>query len=446
MAGVSSLEKVAIVSLGCPKNLVDSENMAGALVSAGYTLTDEEDAGAILINTCGFIEQAKREALEEIMKAVRRKQHNPALKIVVTGCLAQRYPEVLSRELPEVDAIAGVFDEARIVEALELVERGERPVFVGREAGKMVTLPRTLLRPPHQAYLKIAEGCDNRCAYCAIPMIRGHARSRDLDDLVEESAAVVELGAREIVIVAQDPTRFGLDTRGRYLLPELVSRLSGIADLKWIRLMYAHPARADVLLEAMTASGKVCRYADIPVQHSSQAVLKRMGRSGSGDMYLKALESIRARVPEVSLRSTFMVGFPGETGRDFEDLLAFIREARFEHAGVFRFCAEEGTEAESLQDRVPDELVSERYESAQRAQQEVSLLEHQRRLGSKAAAIVEGFRKGRYQCRTEFQAPDVDGIVRLDWDGPTLRAGDIVECTLDSVTNHDFAASGRAST
>ncbi|MDP2857496.1 MAG: 30S ribosomal protein S12 methylthiotransferase RimO, partial [Bacillota bacterium] len=356
-----AVKNVAIVSLGCPKNLVDSENMAGALAHAGYSLAVEDEADVILINTCGFIEPAKREALSEIVKAIRRKQSNPGLRIVVTGCLAQRYHDVLSREFPEVDAIAGVFAEERIVEMLSLVERGERPVFAGVEAGEIKPLHRFLLRPRHQAYLKIAEGCDNRCAYCAIPLIRGHARSRDFESLVEEASAVSELGTKEIVIIAQDPTRFGLDTTGRYLLPELVSRVGEIPGLEWIRIMYAHPARADVLVQALTASRKVCRYADVPVQHSSRAVLSRMGRSGCGDEYLASLESIRARVPGISLRSTFMVGFPGETERDFEDLLAFIREAHFEHAGVFKFSPEEGTAAESLPERIAENVVAERH-------------------------------------------------------------------------------------
>ena len=439
------MKNIAIVSLGCPKNLVDSENMAGALVAAGYSLAAEEDADTILINTCGFIEPAKREALAEIMKAIRKKQRQPGLRVVVTGCLSQRHPDVLSREFPEVDAFVGVFDEERIVEVLELVERGERPVFAGAAAGGLLPLPRVLLRPRHQVYLKVAEGCDNRCAYCAIPLIRGRARSRGLEGLMEEAAAVTELGAREIVIVAQDPTRFGLDTTGRHLLPELVSRLGGIAGLAWIRIMYAHPARADVLLQALTASHKVCRYADMPVQHSSSAVLARMGRNGSGDEYLTSLERIRAQVPGISLRSTFMVGFPGESDRDFETLLGFIREARFEHAGVFKFSPEEGTPAESLPGRIPDEVVAERYLSAQRVQQEVSVLEHRKRTGKKASVIVDEVWSDRYNCRTEFQAPEVDGIVRLNWAGPTLDAGDIVECTLDSMKNHDFVASGKPS-
>ena len=434
-----------MVSLGCPKNLVDSENMAGLLAAGGYVLATEDEADVILINTCGFIEQAKREALSEIVKAVRRKQERPGLRIVVTGCLAQRYAEVLSREFPEVDAFAGVFDEDRILDVLETVDRGGRPVLAQAPGGAPRLLPRLLLRPRHQAYLKIAEGCDNRCAYCAIPLIRGPARSRDLESLVEETSALAELGTREIVIVAQDPTRFGLDNTGRFLLPELILRAGQVKGLEWIRIMYAHPARADILLEALTASSKVCRYADIPVQHSSRHILSMMGRAGSGDEYLESLEKIRERVPGISLRSTFMVGFPGETDDDVIHLLRFMGNARFEHAGAFKFSAEEGTAAESLASDIPPGVVEERYQAVQRVLQEVSRHEHDKRLGKRARVIVDGVRNGRYYGRTEFQAPEIDGMVRLDWDGPELAPGDLIDCTLKSFRDHDFLASGKPS-
>lgn len=439
------MKTVAMVSLGCPKNLVDSENMAGLMASRGYTFGAEDDADIVLINTCGFIEQAKRESLSEMMKAVRRKQKMPGLCIVVTGCLAQRYAEVLSREFPEVDAFVGVFDEGSIADVLDDVDRGDRPVLVSAAAGPPVMHPRFLLRPRHQAYLKIAEGCDNRCAYCAIPLIRGPARSRELDSLVEETSALAELGTREIVIVAQDPTRFGLDTTGRYLLPELVFRAGQTKGIEWIRIMYAHPARADVLLEALTASSTVCRYADIPVQHSSRLILARMGRTGWGEEYLESLEKIRARVPAISLRSTFMVGFPGETDDDIEDLLVFIEEARFEHAGVFKFSPEEGTPAETLPNGIPALVTDERYRTVQRALQEVSRGEHEKRLGNRARMIVDDVRDGHIYGRTEFQAPEIDGTVRLEWDGPALGPGDMVDCMLESLRGHDFVASGKPS-
>ncbi len=434
-----------MVSLGCPKNLVDSENMAGLLASRGYAFETEDDASIIIINTCGFIEQAKREALSEIVKAVRRKDEHPSLRIVVTGCLTQRYAEVLSREFPEVDAFVGVFDEQNIATVLDDVARGNRPVLAGEVSMPPEVLPRFLLRPRHQAYLKIAEGCDNRCAYCAIPLIRGPARSRDLESLVEEASALAELGTREIVMVAQDPTRFGFDTAGRFLLPELISRAGQVKGIEWIRIMYAHPARTDVLLDALTASSRVCRYADIPVQHSSSRILAKMGRAGSGEEYLKSLQKIRARVPAISLRSTFMVGFPGETDDDIGHLLAFIEEARFEHAGVFRFSPEEGTAAEALPNDIPVPVIDERYRTVQRALQKVSRREHEKRLGKPARVIVDEVRDGRIYGRTEFQAPEIDGIVRLEWEGPGLEPGDMVDCTLESLRDHDFTASGKPS-
>jgi ribosomal protein S12 methylthiotransferase len=455
---------VEVVSLGCPKNLVDTEHMLGILESEGFTLwegrkdtTSGQAPDLLLINTCGFIEPAKREALDEIARALRRKQRHPGMKIIVAGCLVQRYAPVLAQEFPEIDGFLGVPDICRAWDLASGVMAGQRLSIVtgaDREpargaghkdsAGKSMPgpLPRHLLTQPHVAYLKISEGCDNRCAYCAIPQIRGPMSSRPAGEVLEEAQALARLGTKEIVVVAQDPTRYGLDTSGRHLLPELVQMLGTVTGVEWIRIMYAHPARTAVLIDALSASPRVCRYADVPVQHASASVLRRMGRSGSGEDLLKKTGEIRARIPGVSLRSTFLVGFPGETQSEFACLLEFIRDAGFEHAGVFKFSPEEGTAAFAMTGRVPQEAIDERFKEATRVAQEASVREHSRRLGSSARVIVDSCAGPFYRGRTEFQAPDIDGITRLYWQGGPLCEGRIVNCLLKDVDGHDFTAVG----
>lgn len=440
------MKRLCVISLGCPKNRVDSENIIGMILRDGFALTDDEhDCDVLLINTCGFIESAKKEALSEIALAARKRGKSKRPLIVVAGCLVQRYAQVLEREFPEINAFIGVHDLDRASEVVSRAMEGERPVSVGslRREAAQIMMPRHLTTPQHMAYLKISEGCDNKCTYCAIPLIRGQMVSRRLENLIEEAQALSDLGVKELVLVAQDPTRYGLDLENRHLLPELVERLGGLGGIRWLRLMYAHPSRMPVLLDALLASAKVCRYADIPVQHASARVLSLMGRRSSGDEILCGLETLRKSIPGISLRSTFMVGFPGETENDFKELLSFIRLARFEHAGVFRFSPEEDTAAFNMPGAVDAQTVDARFAEATRLQQKVSDEEQRCRLGLAAEFIVEKATGGCYLGRTEFQAPEIDGITRLEWKGANLVPGDIVECTLQSVKHHDFLATGR---
>ncbi len=446
--GASVLKKsVCFVSLGCAKNRVDSENMIGTLIAEGYELTTDETACDLLvINTCGFIEPAKRESLAEIARAIRRKNKRSHMSIIVAGCLVQRYPDLLADEFPEIDAFIGVHDIHRIADLAEACVAGKRPVYVSKQSdGEERILPRHLTTPAHMAYIKISEGCDNRCSYCAIPLIRGPMISRSMHLLVDEAHALSELGVKELIVVAQDPTRYGLDMHGSYLLPELVARLASIRGIEWIRLMYAHPARTGVLLDALTASDKVLRYADIPVQHASHRVLRLMGRGGDRVSLLERVDAIRRRIPDISLRSTFMVGFPGETAEDFAELLEFIGQAAFEHAGVFKYSSEDDTPAAAMPRAVESCEAERRFNLAMRAQQRVAIKQHQKRLGSAVRFVVESVAHPRYTGRTEFQAPEIDGVTRLAWTGQSLAIGDIVDVVLESVEEHDFHATGSAS-
>jgi len=409
--------KIALISLGCAKNLVDSEVMLARLRDSGFDLTVEPgEAEVIVVNTCGFIDAAKEESIEAILSAARYKE-NRCRVLVAAGCLAQRYGERLLAEIPELDAVVGVNDLHGVEEAVRRAYGGEKAVLTAGDHQAPEEAGRLTATPGHTAYLKIAEGCNNRCSYCAIPTIRGPYRSRSRGAVLAEAKTLAGSGVRELNLIAQDITLYGQDKTGRLEIHDLLKELSLIEGLEWIRLLYAYPERLDDRLIATVAENeKVCRYLDLPLQHGADNILQRMGRKLTGDRMLKLLEKIRREIPGVTLRSSFIVGFPGESEQDFRQLLEFLAAARLERAGFFAYSREEGTPAASFSGQVSKKYKQERLARALELQSQI-IYDHNRRLvGSAMKVLLDG---GSEQdpavtlARSEGQAPEVDGYVRL---------------------------------
>ena len=430
--------KVGMVSLGCPKNLVDGEVMLGTLRARGHELVaDAREADVIVVNTCAFIDRAKQESVDAILEMAALKQRG-GKRLVVTGCLAQRYDAELRREIPEIDASLGTGQVTDIVRAVEgeataLGEAPALPTWVYDH-----TSPRVLATPAHMAYVKISEGCDYTCSFCIIPTLRGKHRSRNVEDVVAEARSLAGRGVKEIVLVAQDSTRYGLDLGVRDGLAYLLRRLGRIDGLRWIRVMYAYPATlSDPILEAMASEEKVVKYVDIPLQHASESVLKRMKRpTGRGNL-LGMVERIRERVPGVAVRTSFIVGFPGETEGDFEELLAFVEAGRFENVGVFTFSDEEGTTSFDLLGRVAPAIKKRRRDRVMSLQKRLVKNRNRGRVGERVEVLVEGAHEDTDLLlvgRTATQAPEIDGRVILN-DG-TAATGQFV--TAEITESHDY--------
>jgi ribosomal protein S12 methylthiotransferase len=413
---------VYLKSLGCAKNLVDSEVIQGTLMHAGYAFTPlPELADIIIINTCAFIEDAVREALDAILTLAEHKRTGSCRHLIVCGCLPQRYKESLASELPEVDLFIGTGAFQHIARLLKNLQTGsarskicvDRPTFL-----LTAKTPRILGTPSYTAYVKIAEGCAHRCTYCTIPAIRGPYNSRPLRSVVQEVKNLATMGVKEINLIAQDTTRYGIDRGDRADLVRLLKELVRIPNIEWFRVLYCHPLTiTSELISLIAREYKICRYLDIPVQHISDSVLKRMGRKMTGQHIRRLVQQLRESMPDMVLRTTVMVGFPGETERDFSELLAFMKEVQFDHAGVFRYRDEEGTVAVKLQPKVAERIKDERYQTLMKLQASISLQKNRRRVGQKVSVLVEGPARKRdfaLQGRTSFQAPEVDGVMYVE--------------------------------
>ncbi|AZK59328.1 30S ribosomal protein S12 methylthiotransferase RimO [Candidatus Desulforudis audaxviator] len=429
------------MSLGCDKNRVDGEVMLGLLERAGYQITAELEADIILVNTCAFIQDAKQESIEAILETARYRGNGRCRVLLATGCLAQRYPDELLRDIPELDGVVGTGEVGRVVDIVRRAATGERvrevgpPGFLGREV-----LPRVPSGSPFTAYLKISEGCDNRCLYCVIPQLRGPYRSREASVLVREARALAARGAREIVLVAQDTTRYGSDLKERTSLTDLVSRLAALEGVAWIRLLYCYPSGITFeLVELMAREPRLCRYLDIPLQHASDRVLRRMGRSTMSYDLRKLILFLRSAIPGLTIRSTFMVGFPGETEADFEELLGFLKAMKLDRAGFFAYSREEGTPAARMPDQVPPEVKRERLERAAAVQREVSRALNRARVGSEVTVLVEGRKGEQYYGRSEADAPDIDGRVFLSA-ASDLEPGTFVRARITGAGPYDLRA------
>lgn len=433
---------LGIVSLGCPKNLVDSEVMLGQLQQRGWSIASEaRDADVIVVNTCAFIDRAKKESIDTILEMAREKQVGRARRLVVTGCLAQRYDQELRREIPEIDATLGTGQVADILRAVEgeatVTETDHAPTWVYDHAA-----PRLLSTPPWMAYLKISEGCDYTCSFCIIPTLRGKHRSRRPDDIVAEAEALAARGVRELVLVAQDSTRYGLDLGQRDGLGPLLRRLGRVPGVRWIRVMYAYPATlSDAVLDAMAEVDAVVKYVDVPLQHASRSVLERMKRPAARADLMGLVERLRARVPGLALRSSFIVGFPGETDADFEELVAFVKAVEFDHVGVFTYSDEEGTAAFDLPGRVPALVKANRKRRLMAAQKRVALRLNRRKVGQRHEVLVEGAHPDSellLRGRLPSQAHEIDGSVLIA-DG-SAAPGDFVTCEITAAHPYDVVA------
>ena len=454
MSRLLSPPRVGFVSLGCPKNLVDTEIMLAHLRRAGCELSrDPGDADVIVINTCGFIEAARRESIDTILEMAEHKKTGRCRRLVVAGCLVQRYHAQLRAEIPEIDSFISLDELERIVEAVktDLRARAADPATLISGAARALydhTQPRALATLPHLAYLKIAEGCDHPCAFCAIPSMRGAMRSRSVDSLRIEAEDLAARGVKEIILIAQDTTDYGRDLADGTDLPRLLRSLEEVKALEWIRIHYAYPNRiTPALLAAMADSRKVCRYLDIPLQHADAGILKAMKRGGSRRIFGEMVSGIREILPDCALRTTFIVGFPGESEAAFQELAGFLEETRFDHVGVFTYSHEEGTAAFALQDDVPAGLKEERRCRLMEMQARISWENHRSLLGRTLTTRVDGPDAGdadRLAGRLASQAPDVDARVLIV--GAQARAGELVPVLIEQAHAYDLVgriASGR---
>ena len=407
--------KVGMVSLGCAKNQVDGEMLMASLKNAGFELHDDAALADIaIVNTCGFIESAKQESIDEILELATLKKEGRIKKLVVTGCLAERYQEEIHKELPEVDGVFGIGANGDIAELLtKMWNEGFTESFPEKENMPLCG-DRELSTPSYFAYIKIAEGCDNKCTYCAIPMIRGGFRSRTMESIEEEARALVEDGAKELILIAQDTTRYGLDLYGKYSLAELMRRLCKIEKLRWLRVLYCYPdAITDELLDVMAEEEKIVKYIDLPLQHVSGNVLKAMNRRGDKESLLALVKKIREKMPDVTLRTTMITGFPGETEEDFTELAEFVKEAKFERLGCFTYSQEEGTIAGEMENQIDEEVKEHRAELITESQMIIMERLGEKHVGADIEVLTEGF--DRYaECwfgRSKMDAPDTDGKV-----------------------------------
>jgi len=408
-------KRIGLISLGCAKNLVDSEQMLSVLADAGYEFSDNlDECDGVLVNTCGFIDDAKSEAIENFLELAQLKEEGKIHAIVAAGCLAERYREEIHKELPEVDGVFGIGANGDIAELItKMMNEGFTESFPDKENMPLCG-DRELSTPSYFAYIKIAEGCDNKCTYCAIPMIRGGFRSRTMESIEEEARALVEDGAKELILIAQDTTRYGLDLYGKYSLAELLRRLCKIEKLRWLRVLYCYPdAITDELLDVMAEEEKIVKYIDLPLQHASGKVLKTMNRRGDKESLLALVRKIREKMPDVTLRTTMITGFPGETEEDFTELAEFVKEAKFERLGCFTYSQEEGTIAGEMEDQIDEEVKEHRAELIYESQMIIMERLGEKHVGTDIEVLTEGF--DRYaECwfgRSKMDAPDTDGKV-----------------------------------
>ncbi len=420
--------RFTLVSLGCPKNQVDSDMIAHRLLSEGHESTsDMTQADVCVINTCGFIDSAKEEAIENIFNAARAREENPDLKIVVTGCLAERYKDEILDSMPEVDAVVGIGAHDRLIEAMESAVRGERLSCYGPKKNLALDGKRVISTPRHYAYLKIAEGCSNGCYYCAIPMIRGPHRSRPMESCLEEARWLAEEGVKELIVVAQDITRYGEDLYRENRLARLVKELCRIEGIQWIRLMYAYPERlGDDVIEVMATEPKVLHYLDLPIQHINERVLDSMNRRAGKDVILSAISRLRKAIPDMVIRTSLIAGYPGETEEEFEELLAWVKDVKLERVGCFAYSAEEGTVAARLPDQIPEEEKERRRAAVMARQRDIMAEKQAAMVGRTLEVICDDYDEDNdlFVCRTRYDAPEIDGEVYLPGDSD-IRIGDI---------------------
>lgn len=431
--------KVGMISLGCPKNQVDGEALLAKLKKAGYEIVNNiEDSDVMIVNTCGFIEQAKKEAIDTILEVAEYKNAGLISAIVVTGCLAERYQDEIIKEMPEVDAVLGIGANSDIVKTCDKALCGIVTTSFPNKCYLSINDERIISTPSHWAYLKIAEGCDNRCSYCAIPGIRGGFRSRTIESCVDEAKALAESGVKELILIAQDATKYGQDLYGKYSLDILLKELVKIDGIEWIRLFYCYPQRiTDSLINVIANEEKVCSYIDIPLQHSDKTVLKNMNRVGDGDDYRALISKMRKAIPDLALRTTFMVGFPGETDEQFENLCKFTEDVKFDKMGCFTFSPEEDTPAYDMQNQIDDDVKVRRQEVLMNKQYSITEELNKQRIGRIYKVIIDTFDGEKYVGRSYMDSPEIDSGIIFTCDN-NLNIGDFVNVEITDYNGYDL--------
>ncbi|MCR5444844.1 MAG: 30S ribosomal protein S12 methylthiotransferase RimO [Bacteroidales bacterium] len=423
---------INIITLGCSKNTVDSENLAGGLKAQGHTVyfdRQRNDSDAVIVNTCGFIGDAKEESINTILQCVQA-----GSRVIVCGCLVERYREDLKKEIPEVDAWYGVHEWERIIEKIDSIESIESIESIGS-----IEKTRPLSTPKHYAYLKIAEGCNRSCSYCAIPLIRGAHRSRPIDDIVNEAKSLVNSGVKELIVISQDTTWYGLDLYRRRALGELLNLLADESGAEWIRLHYTYPSSfPEDAIDAIARHANICNYIDIPLQHINSRILSSMQRGIDREGTLRLLDTFRTKLPDAAIRTTLIVGYPGETEQEFEELKDFVRTARFDRMGCFAYSPEEGTPAESLGDPVPDEVKQQRVSDLMAIQEQISLEKNQERIGKVYRCLVDRIEGENLVARTEYDSPEVDDEVLVRQTVGSIRPGDFIQVRITDALENDL--------
>lgn len=434
--------KIGMISLGCPKNQVDAEHMLALMDAEGWEIVDYVDGcDAVIVNTCGFIDDAKKEAIENILDMVELKKEGVISKIIVTGCLAQRYKDEIVKEIPEVDAVIGIGANGDIIKTVEEVMSGVDTI---EKYPPQCDLPlegqRILTTPHYWAYLKIGEGCSNRCTYCTIPSIRGNMRSRSMENVIDEAKQLAESGVKELILIAQDTTSYGLDLYGELKLPELLNELCKIDSIEWIRLLYCYPDRiTDELIETMKNQKKVVNYIDLPLQHADDKILKAMNRRGDQALIRNVISKLRTEIPDVVIRTTFIVGFPGEGEEEFETLAEFVNEIEFDRLGVFTFSPQEGTPAFDMEDQVDEDIKTRRGEVIMQDQYSIMEEKNNEKIGKTYRVVVEDYDgySDSYTGRTYMDAPEIDGLVKFT-SHKDLDIGDFVDVEIFDVEDYDL--------
>lgn len=435
-------EKVKVVTLGCEKNLVDSEIMSGLVHQRGYSLVDDkEEATVIIVNTCGFIDAAKEESVNTILDMADLKQTANLKALIVSGCLTQRYKKELMEEMPEIDGIVGTGDFDKINEIIDEALAGKKPIFVGNPVFNYEKkLPRRMSTPRYTAFVKIAEGCDNNCTFCSIPIMRGAFRSRSMESILEEVQDLANQGVKEISLIAQDSTNYGTDLYDGFKLPELMNRVTEVPGIEWVRLHYAYPGFfSEELIEIMASNPKVCKYIDMPLQHSEDSILKRMRRPGRQRDSRELIAKIRERIPQAALRTSIIVGFPGETEQDFENLVQFVKDVQFDRLGVFTYSQEQDTPASRLPDQIADDVKEYRANRLMEIQREISNVRGGRRIGQVEEVLIERYdgRNDVFVGRSMYDAPEIDGEVFVK--GKDLTIGSVAKVRITHSFEFDLS-------
>ncbi|WP_341465366.1 MULTISPECIES: 30S ribosomal protein S12 methylthiotransferase RimO [Caloramator] len=433
--------KVGLISLGCDKNRVDAEVMLHELKQNGFEIVnDEKIADIIIVNTCGFIESAKMESIETILEMAQNKQEGNCKAVIATGCMAERYKQDLLNEMPELDAVVGTGNYQNIVEVVNNILKGNNKIVkVGNINYNLEYNERILSTPNHYAYLKIAEGCNNNCSYCIIPQLRGRYRSRKIEDIIKEAKQLANIGVKELIIVAQDTTMYGIDIYKKKSLSMLLKEIEKIEGIEWIRVMYSYPEEIDdELIETIKNSQKICRYFDMPIQHISDKILKLMNRRTTKQKILNVIDNIRKNIPDAVIRTSLIVGFPNETDDDFNELVEFIKEYKLDRVGIFEYSQEEGTRAALLDNQISDEVKTYRKEKLMKIQSKIALEKNMKLIGNEVNVIIDGkTNEGMYFGRTYADAPEIDQTVYFDASKDYNR-GDIVSVKITKAYNYDL--------